>query len=598
MGNAVSAKAADEREARRKQERKEEKKLKRERQQKRLLLKQKPKFDKSGNPLHYDKHGNQFFYDNKGNPYYIDEAGSHFYVDDHGAPFYLDENQEPFYLDENRAKFYLDENREPFYLDKRGQKYFLDTEGKKYYFDENGNPYLADNESDKYTDDAGNLSDMFKERRMGVLSTRSTEKTASAPFSETNAQICSTMTPVKTGTPASIRTLIHSSATSLTVGADTKGRADVIDHCTVKTRDSERTFEATDQHLESIPSNLTWEDTETVSVKTDTLSSYSSLSFTKSEFEQEIAITPDYIKDNTKESETRITAQIEAENKILKKQLARVKELELLPSPKSFRKVGTFNIKLADDIKDCSAIGQAFLSDGSLVIADSSNRKIKLFNSELEPAGSYDIDYSPQGLCSGAKDNLVHVTFKTRMFNGINIFKVNDKSITSQKTIQTKGVPFGIARSNEGLAVIISNQDGWQIHLMTLKGTISRVINLENNFFKLTNPEYITITKDIKLFISDGGSNLVYCIDTNGEELFQYQQLRDPKGLCTDNKGSIYITSPGVVHQISTSGERIKALMRREVTGFAAHGVCYDSEDSLMVLTGQSNTLVAFELTD
>lgn len=205
------------------------------------------------------------------------------------------------------------------------------------------------------------------------------------------------------------------------------------------------------------------------------------------------------------------------------------------------------------------------------------------------------MEYTPNSLCTGSNDNLVHVTFKTRTFNGISIYEVNGNSILFKQTVRMQGIPYGIARSNNGLAVIVSNVNEWQIKLMTLKASTSKVINLENSL-KLVKPEYLAITKELGLFVSDLGSNTVYCYDTEGEELFNYQQLREPTGLCVDNMGSVFITSPGVVHQVSTSGERIKAVLRRETIGFVITGVCYDPLDRMMILTGKSDHLAVYKL--
>lgn len=304
-----------------------------------------------------------------------------------------------------------------------------------------------------------------------------------------------------------------------------------------------------------------------------------------------------YIRTDILDKDNTETFEAEAEQKIMKKLLREEKDRSLLPPQKHFRKVGTFDVKTQDDKYDCKISGSAFISNGDLVLADAANKKLKLFNEDLEAISSAELDVIPGDLCCGKDDDVVHVSFTGGMQYGIQVYEVIKDVILLKASIAMPWQPLAIARSNNGLAVIHTDRNSSVLHLTDLKGREIKQLELRHDGRPLVNPVAISITENLQLLICDKPANTVYCFNTDGEVLFTYKKLREPMGICTDNR-STFITSAGIVHQVSTTGETISPLMTRQSIGFTATNVCYDKEDRLLLLSGQSNTMTAFVLKD
>ena len=271
---------------------------------------------------------------------------------------------------------------------------------------------------------------------------------------------------------------------------------------------------------------------------------------------------------------------------------------------KVYQRVGKrFKIKLNDDLRDCTISGSGFLPNGNLVLTDFDNRRVKLFDENLKNLSHLDLKVYPQNLCTRAQDFEVYITFNDSFQNGILVVSIKgDNSMSVTRTINMKGLVYGISSNNGGLAVMVNNPSGWQIHLITLTGSLkAKVIPESNGKSIFVRPDYLKVTKDSKLLVSDRGNNSVYCFNARGKLLFQNSRLRQPMGIALDNADSgvhIFVASPGMIHQLSPSGDRIGALMSQDEIGFPPICLCYDEDDSLLVVAGQSNYMMAYRLTD
>ena len=271
---------------------------------------------------------------------------------------------------------------------------------------------------------------------------------------------------------------------------------------------------------------------------------------------------------------------------------------------KVYQRVGKrFTIKLNDDPRDCTISGSGFLPNGNLVLTDFDNRRLKLFDENLKNLSHLDLKVNPQNMSTRTQDFEVYITFNDSFQNGILVVSIKgDNSMLVTSTINMKGLVYGISSNNGGLAVMVNNPSGWQIHLITLTGSLkAKVIPESDGKSIFVRPDYLKVTKESKLLVSDRGNNSVYCFNARGKILFQNSRLRQPMGIALDNADSgihIFVASPGMIHQLSTSGDRIGALMSQDEIGFPPICLCYDEDDSLLVVAGQSNYMMAYRLTD
>ena len=271
---------------------------------------------------------------------------------------------------------------------------------------------------------------------------------------------------------------------------------------------------------------------------------------------------------------------------------------------KVYQRVGKkFSIKLKDDPRDCTISGSGFLPNGNLVLADFDNKRLKLFDENLKNLSHLDLKVHPQNMCTRTQDFEAYVTYNDNFQNGILVVSINgDNSMSVIRTIKIKDLCYGISSNNGGLAVMVNNPSGWQIHLITLTGNLkAKVIPESGGKSMFVRPDYLRVTRDLKLLVSDRGNNSIFCFNSRGKLLFHNSRLRQPMGIALDNAdngGHIFVASPGMVHQLDPSGDRIGALMSQDEIGFPPICLCYDEDDSLLVVAGQSNYMMAYRLTD
>ena len=270
---------------------------------------------------------------------------------------------------------------------------------------------------------------------------------------------------------------------------------------------------------------------------------------------------------------------------------------------KVFQRVGkVFPIKLESDEKECSISGLAFLANGNLILADFNNRRLKLFDVNLKNLSYIDLKVFPQNLCTREKELEVYVTFNdtSNFQHGIRVVTVGeDNTMTVLRTIKLTDPCYGISSNNGGLAVVVNTPYGWQIHLITLKGQRRASVKPESDGKNLlVRPDYVAVSNDLRILVSDRGNNSVFCFNTDSELIFQNSRLRQPMGMATDSLGCVFVACPGMVQQLDKAGEKIASLMSQDDIGFAPICLCYDEDDALLVVAGQSNFMVAYKLTD
>ncbi|XP_052273791.1 uncharacterized protein LOC127873829 [Dreissena polymorpha] len=530
--------------------------------------------------LKRDKYGDVFYYDKDRDWfYYLDANGKKYFKNENGFLFYLDETDQPYVMDVNGEKIYLDENGEPVNLNSEQlpSQAELNQERRSLKNDENvpssargvrvSEKHLTGElySSLRYYIHLGVRGRNGEEQKIGQATTRPEPRSPDSAIPTTSHESVQFKPSNQTPPLFEGEELGHGRIPSVEI-IDHRNRPD-----TPTSIDSSELFEGT-------------------------ISPYSSLSFVSKDYNREALVTPTYLKDETDLIETQLTAQTEAENKILQKQLKIAHEKSALPRAKNFKKLGLFPVKIQEDVSDCAISGAAFLPNGQLVLADRKNQRLKLFNQELEFVTSISPDMSLLKIASWRNDYLVHVVFKNAICNGIKVYQVENNNFTHKNTMTTPWPIGAIGRSNAGIAVMQFKEDAWQIHLLDLKGKLLQEIDLKKEGYTLSQPECLFITQELNFVISDRGHNSVLCFNMHGEELFNYKQLREPLGVCSDAKDSLFISGAGLVHQISKSGERIWPLMTRETIGFIAVNISYDPVDGLLVLSGLNNSVAAFAI--
>ena len=529
-------------------------------------------FDENGEIYYRDKQGRQYFFDEVGFRFYKEEDGTKYFLDQHNQKYYKNEQGEPYYVDEFNEVYYLDDKGREYYLDEKGKTLYKDTKGRKYFMHE-GEKVLLDSERDeeikrkeKEIEEADVIEKVPIYMRNRITSHKYVRKGSS--------QVTVSGVIIQTATPRSWK----------------KGRP-------WTTEEEEEDLELPCELLVNSNSKDTKSElTTSITVPQEEESEFITPSPVPNIDNPELA---DEYEVEVVDFDTLKEIQKAAEHKVLRKLLEDELDKRKLPPRQKAQKVGDFPVRIKSDKMKCSITGSVFLGDGTLVLSDYNNKKIKLFDSELEFVSALKLDFFPRSMCARPAEFELFVTFKSAVINAIQVIKVEDERMILLRKINLTEVPFGVSGNNEGLAVTVRTFSGWEIHLINLKGKILRkIIHEIEDKDMLISPHNIFVTKQLKIFVSDRGSNKVHGFSSLGDLECTAEGIRDPKGLCSNLKGSLYVTSPSGMHQVSDGGHKVGTIINRKQIGFHPSNVCYDEEDRLLVLTGDADIMAAFQISD
>ena len=256
---------------------------------------------------------------------------------------------------------------------------------------------------------------------------------------------------------------------------------------------------------------------------------------------------------------------------------------------------GKYSVKL-DKEKFCHVTSAAFLPTGDIVVIDTVNKKLKLFDCFFEYITHLTFRTAPQHVSCSHYYPYAYVTFPDR----VRQIHVDNGILKRCGYIKTDGICKGISvnRYDGKVLSLIKSDTKGEVALLTPGGNIQQEINEDTNGNNLfISPEYITITKNLKIIVSDKGTQSVVGLHSDGEILFRYKGIRQPTGVCSDEQGYIYVGCPFSVHQLNEEGELVKLFLSKAEIGFSPHCLSYSFKDNLLLVTGKGDKVSMFKLT-
>ncbi|CAG2236383.1 unnamed protein product [Mytilus edulis] len=182
--------------------------------------------------------------------------------------------------------------------------------------------------------------------------------------------------------------------------------------------------------------------------------------------------------------------------------------------------------------------------------------------------------------------NTIAITYPSE--NAIKIFNMENETVTKVFKI---GKPcFGLSFSNNSLAVGFEKDE---IRIMDLEGNTLTSIHVQSESH-LFNLSYC----DKRVIYSDHEGKAVYCVDESGKQIWQYKQdLTDPRGLCKDTYGNIFVADCALLIVISKDGQGSKVLIGREDRVKYPQCICFKhNASSGFICDYNGSKLVKFDL--
>ncbi|KAL4230279.1 hypothetical protein ACF0H5_010664 [Mactra antiquata] len=259
-----------------------------------------------------------------------------------------------------------------------------------------------------------------------------------------------------------------------------------------------------------------------------------------------------------------------------------------------------------DEKYDCEITGSTFLHDGSLVICDKQNYKIKLLDRQFACSHDLKLAGAPWDVAV-ANDSWVVTTMP--FMKKLQFVKADiNEGLKQGRAIQTNRMCWGVATHGDEIYISCHDNPGdGKIEVIDKRGHVKKVIGAESegNFFSFELPSYIAVSVDgSKLFVADGDTKrTVTCITKkNGQIVYDYsptkfgysqnsnsEVFQNPWSfkIIVDEDNYVFanLGEKEMIQVITDAGVKHSTLLRNTEELFGPHTMSYREADATLVIS-------------
>lgn len=234
----------------------------------------------------------------------------------------------------------------------------------------------------------------------------------------------------------------------------------------------------------------------------------------------------------------------------------------------------SFNGRTETDNKKCWPLDVAVLDDGTPVITDFHNKKIKAFDATGTVMCDVLLPSWPHGITHVKKSD-VCVTLPE--ISTLVFVTVNENSMSMQKRIKTvkqyRGICCHASEDPEKPSIIVSccASNNQSVDILSLEGEILHSFRHDSRKpgrTLFTWPYYVTTSNNGEIIVSDceTKTGLLY-LDSKGEVKYDCLSIgvviQDPRGICTDINGNVFLAdkSAHAIHSLTPDGKYRKCVV-------------------------------------
>ena len=268
---------------------------------------------------------------------------------------------------------------------------------------------------------------------------------------------------------------------------------------------------------------------------------------------------------------------------------------------KEANEIGEFNAKSNEDAQDltCWFTGALFLPDGRIILADRTNRKLKLFTSNFNAVSELVLSSKPWDV-TVMSDKEIAVSLPTEC--RIQFVTVSPRTMTTTRMISTEEPCYGIHQVNGKIMAVTYDGDPPNLKILSPEGQeLTYVCVDEDGFTLFSKPLYVASSPNGNdIFVADERLGCVIDLTENGELNFTYSamDLGHAAGIAIDNDGNIYVcgNTSNSVHVLSPQGDRVKVLVTGENISYP-RAIAYEpKEKKLLVTQGDKDVVKVYSL--
>ncbi|XP_052806321.1 uncharacterized protein LOC128235548 [Mya arenaria] len=230
-------------------------------------------------------------------------------------------------------------------------------------------------------------------------------------------------------------------------------------------------------------------------------------------------------------------------------------------------KMTIFTVRSETDVNTCS-IFAVYLIEYGVLVADCSNRKLKLFSRKFDLICEHSLPGQPVDMCYDGENCYVCYSDLKKVTN----HRINKTSIWDVTAFLTRNQPLSLTMFDSRLMILFGNNDNFDstavddVHIEIRTGCYIDVSIHQSDDEGL---EYIKHAKKVFVFavssivLSENTRVSCYKVDTHAKKLtdrkwfykpYQQNDLKKAKGVARDSEGNIYICGEDSnnVHQASS----------------------------------------------
>lgn len=266
---------------------------------------------------------------------------------------------------------------------------------------------------------------------------------------------------------------------------------------------------------------------------------------------------------------------------------------------KNAREIGEFCARFDEDSHECWLTGALFLSDGRILLADRTNRKLKLFTGNFKPVTELGLSSKPWDITK-VSENEIAVSLPAEC--KLEFVTVTSSSITPTRSIFTDEPCFGICHASGKILTVTYDGDPPNLKILSMTGKELTYVCVDDNGFPLfSKPVYVTCTPNVSdIYVSDERLGCVVILKEIGELNFNSSaiDLGHAAGLTLDREGNVYVcgSTSNTVHVVSPLMDRVKVLVTGERISYPRAIVFEPREKKLLVTQGDQDIVKVYSL--
>ena len=208
------------------------------------------------------------------------------------------------------------------------------------------------------------------------------------------------------------------------------------------------------------------------------------------------------------------------------------------------RKLGSYNVKLSDDRRDCCITGMAITNDGRRLLVDHDNNKVKLFSHDMRLLSSLSLS-DPCGIAVISDKEAVVTTDNKSLV----LLDISGRQLSIKPSTRVPYHVEGISKYGEKLAVTSSSPSfsypkPSSVKLIDKTGRVYWSMSTDDQGHSLfSNPRYVTsdIERSTVTVIDCGNDTLTVLNGDTGDVIKRSVKDKWPRGVTTGPSGNIYV---------------------------------------------------------